>query len=175
MHQAMLAISTGNKNKGISVIEILLVLAILSIALTALLGVGAYSLQVSSSINKTELANTLAQEAVEAARSFRGGTTWGTDGLGVITTGVDHPHYPALSGGGGSLPQKWTFPEGTQTINGFTRKIIFDNVSRDPLTSSIEGIYNFSHNDPDTKKATATVSWGNKKVEIIFYLTNWKQ
>jgi len=152
-------------------VEILLVVAILSIALTALLSVGAYSIQISSLLKKTELANNLAQETIEVVRSFRGGTTWATNGLGVITTGSSHPHYPALSGS----PQAWTLPEGTQSINGFTRKIVFDRVSRDLVTSNIESVYNATHDDPDTRKATVTVSWENKKVEIIFYLTNWKQ
>jgi len=161
-------------NRGISVIEILLVIIILSIALLVLLGVGAYSLQVSSSLKKIETAKNLAQEAVEAVRSFRSGTTWGTDGLGVIAASNNNPYYPNLDNG--TNPPKWTLPVGVQTINGFTRKIVFYNVSRDPATNNIETAYNASHKDPDTKMARVTVSWGaENKVETVIYLTNWKQ
>lgn len=170
----MLPISASNKNKkGISIIEILLAISILSIAFIALLGVGAYSLRISSLLERTELANSLVQEAIEATRSFRGGTTWATNGLGAITTGISHPHYPVLNMG--TNPSSWTLPEGTQTINGFSRKMVFDNVSRDPTTSAIENVYNPTHNDPDTKKLTVSVFWGSQKVEVIIYLTNWKQ
>jgi len=174
----MPATAIGNRkmDKGISIIEILLVIIILGISLLALLGVGAYSLQVSSSLKKIETAKNLAQEAVEAVRSFRSGTTWTTDGLGVIKIGDDNPYYPKLDSG--VNPPKWTLLAGTQTINGFIRKIIFNNVSRDPTTNNIESVYNPSHNDPDTKMAQVTVSWGSgakNKVETIIYLTNWKQ
>ena len=147
--------------------------AILTIALVALFGVGAYALKISSSLQKTELANDLVQETIEAIRAFRSGTTWASNGLGVITTGNDNPYYPKLDTG--TNPPKWTLAAGTQSINGFTRKVIFDNVSRDPTTGNIESTYNASHNDPDTKKATVTVSWANGNIQIITYFTNWKQ
>jgi len=155
--------------KGISIIEILIVITIIGITLTSLLGVAAFSLRVSTLIKEATRANTLTQETIEAVRNFRDGTTWNTDGLGTLSVGTDHPHYPKLDTT--VDPPKWTLPEGTETINGFTRKVIFTDVMRDVDDNIVEtgGI-----NDPNTKKATATVSWKDKKVEIVTYFTDWK-
>ncbi|MBZ9569856.1 hypothetical protein KJA16_03010 [Patescibacteria group bacterium] len=156
--------------KGISIIEILIVIAIIAIALTSLLGVVAFSLKASISIKETTKANTLAQETIEAVRNFRDGTTWDTDGLGTLTT--DIAYYPKKSD---DTPPKWTLIQATETINGFTRKIVFEKVSRDPTTDDIEDTYNSDHDDPNTREAIATVFWKDKKVEIVTYFTNWRQ
>lgn len=155
--------------KGISIIEILIVIAVITIALTSLLGVVTFSLKVSTSIKETTKANTLAQETIEAVRNFRDGTTWDTDGLGTLTTSV--AYYPKKSD---DIPPKWTLIQGIETINGFTRKIVFEKVSRDPTTDDIEDTYNSDHDDPNTREAIATVFWKDKKVEIVTYFTDWK-
>lgn len=158
-----------NNKKGISVIEILIVIAIVVTVLTTLLGVATLSLRVSALIKKITIADALARETAEAVRSFRDGATWdATNGLGTLSVGEANPHYPATADSG------WTLPEGTETINGFTRKVVFENVSRDG-NNDIEDPYNSAHDDSNTRKATVTVSWDNKEVEIVTYLTNWQQ
>lgn len=154
--------------KGTSIIEILVVIAIIGIALVSLLGLATFSLKASTLIKETSQAKGLAVEAMEALRSFRDGTTWGTDGIGALNTGINY--YPVKST---DTPPRWQLNLGEENINGFTRKVVFDNVSRD-AADNIETTYNPANDDPETRKVTVTVSWEDKKVEIVTYLTNWQ-
>jgi len=153
--------------KGVSVIEILIVVTIIVIALTALLGVVTFSLRISTLMKETTRANNLAQETIEAVRNFRDGTIWNTGGLGTLTPGV--AYYPKKST---DIPPKWQLIQGEEQIDGFLRKVVFLNVQRDANDNIVES---GGTNDPNTKKAAITVSWKEKKVEIVTYLTNWKQ
>ncbi|MFC1629700.1 hypothetical protein ACFL11_00520 [Patescibacteria group bacterium] len=152
--------------KGASVIELLVVIFIIVVALTSLFGVVAFSLGVSTSIKITTQANALAQETVEAVRNFRDGTAWDTDGLGTLALGT--AYYPEKSVG---VPPEWTLAAGEETIDIFTRKVVFSSVVRDANDDIVEsgGV-----NDPDTKKATITISWDAKELEIETYFTNWR-
>lgn len=140
----MSAIFFGNK-KGISLIEILIVVAIILITLTSLLGVAVFSLKLSTLVKNTTIAVNLAQEAVEVTRSIRD-SDWNK-----ITNG-NH----GLTNIGGY----WDFAGTENIINGFTRTVLIEDVQ--PV-------------DPETRKVIVTVSWENKKIEIITYFTNWKQ
>lgn len=157
-------ISNGVKNlqseKGISIIEILVVIAIISIALVSLLGVASFSLKISAQMKENTQAVNLAQEAIEALRSIR-------DSNWTKLTNGNHGLTNALG--------YWDFAGTENVIDGFTRVILIENVSRDPTTDNIETAYNPANNDPNTKKLTSTVTWKDEKVEIITYLTNWKQ
>lgn len=156
-----------NNKKGISIVEILVVIAIIGIALVSLLGVATSSLKVSTLIKETTQAKDIGQETIEAIRNFRDGTDWEINGLGTLTTGISyHPKVDATTS-----PPKWTLVPGEETPDGFTRKVVFESVSRDANDDIVE---NGGTNDPDTKKVTVTASWKEKKVEIITYLTNWK-
>lgn len=159
-----------NKNrkftKGISIVEILIAIAVIVIGLAGLLGVATFSLKISTLIKETTRANNLAQEAMEAVRNFREGTDWNTNGLGTLTAGL--AYYPQKST---DIPAKWQMISGEETIDGFTRKVIFNNVQRDGNDNIVES---GGTNDPDTKKLTVTVSWKEEKIEIVTYLTNWR-
>lgn len=145
--------------KGISIIEILIVVAIITIALTGLLGITTLSLKISTLTKETTRANNLAQEAIEATRNIRD-SDWDK-----ITNG-NH----GLTNTGGY----WDF-QGTEDIsNGFTRTILIESVSRNPVNTNIEPTYNPANDDPNTRKATVTVSWKDKEVKIVTYFTNWK-
>lgn len=167
--RSMFQNSLGNK-KGISIIEILVVVAIIAIAFSSLLGLASFSLGVSTLIKQTNQANNLSQEVMEAVRNFRDGTSWDTDGLGKLTTSIDY--YPQAT----SSPSKWQLVQGTENIDGFTRKVVFEDVMRDSNDKIVESGGDF---DLNTKKVIVTVSWEERgrehKVEIINYLTNWKQ
>jgi len=160
--------------KGISAIEILIVVAFISIGLTSLLGVISYSLRISTLVKETTQANFMAQEAIEAVRNFRDGTNWNTDGLrdyipaGATTSGAYHPELDATFN-----PPKWKLVSGTKQIGGFTRKIVLEKVSRDG-NYNIEQIYNQGNDNPDTRKVIVTISWKDKEVKLVTYLTNWK-
>jgi len=155
-----------NNNKGVSIVEILVVSAIIGTAFVSLLGLAALSLKSSTLIKETTQAENIAKETIEAVRNLRDGTTWGTDGLGTLTPGISY--YPEID------ITEWTLAQGEETINGFTRKVVFEKVSRDPGTKNIEATYNPVNDDPNTRKVTVTVFWKSRKVEIITYLTNWK-
>ena len=159
----------GNK-KGISIIEILVVIAIIITALSSLLGLASFSLGVSALIKQTNQGNLLSQEVMEAVRNFRDGTSWDVDGFGKLATSTDY--YPQAT----SSPSKWQLVQGIENIDGFTRKVVFEDVMRDSNSNIVEsgGTYN-----PNTKKVIVTVSWKERgrehKLEIFTYLTNWKQ
>ena len=165
----MLANQNDNK-KGASIIEILIVIAIIVIALTSLLGVATFSLRISTLMRETNQANNLSQEVMEAVRNFRDGTSWDVDGFGKLATSTDY--YPQAT----SSPSKWQLVQGIENIDGFTRKVVFEDVMRDSNSNIVEsgGTYN-----PNTKKVIVTVSWKERgrehKLEIFTYLTNWKQ
>lgn len=159
----------GKKNKGFSVIEIIIVIFIITVGLINLLGVAAFSLKISTIIKQTSQADSLAKETIEAVRAFRDASTWDNNGLGVLNTGSLNPYYPELDAG-----PAWKLTSGAETIGIFTRKVVFERVSRDG-SSNIEAVYNAGNDDPDTRKITAIVSWSDRKVEIITYLTNWKK
>ena len=154
-----------SKFKGISIIEILVVIAIIGIALVSILSLTTLSLRASISIKETTQANALAEETMEAVRNFRDGTGWETDGL----KNYSGTYHPEKSGD----PSKWILASGEETIDGFTRKVVFEDVYRSSITEDIKT--DGGYLDTDTKKATVTVSWKDKKVELVTYFTNWKQ
>jgi len=149
--------------KGVSIIELLVVAAIVTIGLVGLLSVTVSSLKFSRQIKETEQAKALAEEALEAVRNFRDGTTWGT-GLGALN--LDVAYHPEKIG----TPLRWNLVSGQETINGFTRQVVIKEVFRDASSNiAPSGLV-----DANTKMIVATVSWGTKTVEISTYLTNWQ-
>ncbi|MFH1308493.1 MAG: prepilin-type N-terminal cleavage/methylation domain-containing protein [Patescibacteria group bacterium] len=169
----MLKTLIGNKkiNKGISIVEILVAITIISIVFIALFGVATFYLKVSFLTKKTVQASRLIEESIEVVKNFRDGTDWDTNGIGILDTGDSNPYYPELDNG--TNPPHWILTEGVETINNFTREIVFENVSRD-LANNIEDVYDISRDDPNTKKLIVTVSWDDKDIEVITYITNWR-
>lgn len=151
----------GNKN-GFSIIEMLVVVAILAMALTALLGMASFSLGIQGLVRQTTQADNLAQEAMEAVRSIRDNNGWNQ-----ITNGS---HGLANSGG------YWSFSGTDNTIGVLMRTISVADVRRDASDNIVEsgGVI-----DPDTKKIIVTVSWSERsrphEIALITYLTNWRQ
>lgn len=159
-------------NNGFSVVELMVVVAIISTTFVGLLGMVSFSLGVSTLMKQTLQANNMAQETMEAVRNFRDGTDWGTNGLGTKTGASYYPEKTLLD-----VPPKWNLITGAKTAGIFTRKVVFESVSRDSFTKDIETVYNPVNDDPGTKKAIVTVSWQEKnrnhQVEITTYFTNW--
>lgn len=141
----------GKSNKGILIIEVLISITIIAIALVSLLSLAVLSLRISSLTEKTLQAKNLAQETVEAVRSFRDRTDWDVNGLASLSAGSGNLYYPELN----AVPE-WMIIPGVETINGFMRKIVFEEIS------------------PNSRKVIVTVSWEDKEVEIITYFTNWR-
>lgn len=156
----------NKKQRGISVVEILVAVAIIGLMLTVLLGTATVSLQSSILIKQTTQASSLAQGAIEAVRNFRDGTTWDSDGIGTLTTGIAYYAEKTTS-----APAQWTLIQGEEAIDNFTRKIVFSDVSRD---GNDDIVASGGTNDPNTKKAVVAVSWEDQEVEIVTYFTNWR-
>lgn len=164
-----------NNKRGVSAIEILVVIAVVGIVFGSILSLATLSLKLSISIKKTSQANFLTQEIMEAVRNFRDGISWDNDdpedkydGLGIVTTGIAY-HLEQSS----DIPAKWMLIQGEETVNDFSRKVVFDDVYRESLTDNITTSGGYL--DSNTKKVTATISWESKQIEIISYLTNWAE
>lgn len=162
--------SLSGSKKGLSLIEMLVAIAIISSTLISLLGLTSFSLRVISLINQTNQANNIAKEIMEQVRNFRDGTSWSVDGLGTVTPSIDY--YLQQSGS----PPSWQLTQGTETIGIFTRRAVFENVKRDIADDIVVGIGN---NDPNTKKVAVLVSWQERgkshQIELVSYFTNWRQ
>ena len=168
LNQFMLILQKNNK--GFSITEILIAIFIIGIAFVSFLGILFFSLRSSGVVEKANRANFLAQESVEAIRAFRDSTTWDADGLGSL--GFDIDYYPSLTG---IDTPSWSMVLGQEDIGIFTRKIVFQRVSRDPLTFDIEPIYNSSNHDPDTVRTIVSISFDSRSIELTTYFTNWQK
>lgn len=160
------------RQKGSILIEAFIAVMVIGVAFAAMLDVGTLSIKTSTSISRGSQANFLMKESLETVRSFRDGTTWAGSGLGTVNTGGANPYYFTLNTG--VTPNTWTLTSGIETTGIFARKIVFDKVSRDPATQNIETTYNAAHDDANTRKVTATVSFSGKTLNLVTYFTNWK-
>ena len=160
----MLELSKKN-NSGFMMLEAIISIAIIVIAFTALMSLVFSVVSLSGSVQKQTQADSLIKEEFEAIRNFRDGTKWATTGLGVVTTGS--PYYLVNNAG------KWALTAGTETQGNYTRKVVFDKVSRD-ASGNIEATYNQARVDNDTIKITVTVTYPGKTMQDVTYLTNWK-
>lgn len=158
-----------NNSSGFLFLEIIVAIALISIAFITLLGVGFLVLRISNSIQTEAQADFLAKEEFEAVRNFRDGTTWATNGLGSASTGNGNPYHLANNSG------VWVLAPGAETKGIFTRQVIFDKVSRSPSTFYIEDTYNPSNNNDDTRKVTIKISWQDRYLQYVSYITNWKK
>lgn len=150
--------------KGISVIEIIVCLAIIMITFWSFAGIAQYSLKIQGqSKAKTEAIN-LASEAVEAVRSVRD-ESW--DNISSLL--LETEYYPVIS------ENKWILTLiDPGIINGtYSRSIIIEKVYRD----TSDDISEMGTEDDQTKKVTAIVEWNDrgeaKQIDLSTYLTNW--
>ncbi len=95
-------------------------------------------------------ATALAREATETVRVVRE--------AGWSNVNVAGTYHPVITG------WTWTFASGSETINGYTRSILLENVYRDS-GGAIVGIGGTL--DPSTKLVTVTVSWGTPIVSNV--------
>ena len=164
------AYSFGNGQKnGVTVVELLIMLFIFGIAMSALFALVAFGLQSASIAQQTTRAVFFAQEAIEATKSFRDTTDWDVNGLGTLTLGMDY-HLELQ----GATPE-WRLVSGAETTDGFIHKVVFNEVQRDGSDNIVS---NGGIVDPDTKKAIVTISWQERsrarEFKLTTYLTNWR-
>ena len=151
--------------KGIGVVEIIIVVFIASIALFSLAQITSFSFKGFRAQEDLLEASFLTEEAIEAVRAVRG------EGWVNIST-IDHnlEYHPEKA----ATSSRWILVTGAENIGIFTRIITFEDVFRDAnfdITSSGGAI------DTDTLKITAKVTYnsGNqsKDVTLVTYLTNF--
>lgn len=152
-------VTTTTNIKGITIIEIIVVIAISAIALFIIGTVGLYFLTNIRENFSHQRALSFTEEGIEIVKSIRN-NNWSN--ISDLNPNIDY--HPIISG------NSWTLQLGSENIDIFTRKIIFENVNRDTNDNIVTsgGV-----NDPDTKKVTVTVSWSNKNFYISTYLTNF--
>ncbi len=161
--------------KGVSIIEILVAIVIITTVLTSLLALTTFLLRASILMKDTAQAENFAGETIEAVRNFRDGTVWTSNGLGTLLTGEANPYHPEKDQS--FSPPKWKLVSGEEAIDGFIRKVVFTDVQRDSDGNIVEGGGYAS--DPGTKKVKTIVSWEKMgklhQIEIVTYLTNWRK
>lgn len=150
--------------KGIGMVEIIVCIAIITIAFWGFLELTKYNLRIQEQNEaKMETIN-LAAEAIEAVRSVRD-ENW--NNLSSLSLGIKY--YPVISA------NKWTLTltDPGPIIGPYNRWVILEKVFRDNNDDISAG----GAEDTQTKKITAFVEWidqtGTKQTHLTTYLTNW--
>ncbi|MDP2641516.1 MAG: hypothetical protein Q8P39_03260 [Candidatus Yanofskybacteria bacterium] len=153
-----------------TVVEILVATAIATVVFVSVLGGTIFILQQAKTQEQRGKALALAQEGLEAVRSFRDATDWNEDGIGTKNTGVS---FMLLESGS---PARWELVQGTESIDEYTREIIFEQVRRDGGGNIVE---EGGAVDEETKKARVRVFWDSRgatyEVEVASLFANWRQ
>lgn len=161
-----------NKNSGALLLELLIVIALIATIFT----VGTQALLVSMRSGKSstekDIANSLANEAIEIGRGIADGDWQNVYAPTDIVKGTTH-YYPL------KINNTWTLSQGDESLVvnniSFTRYIIISNTSRDQSTRNIESTYVSTDDDPNTQKISAYVSWsGGDTVSVSSYLYRWR-
>lgn len=147
-----------NNNKGQSLIEIIIALAIVGIMIGAATTAIVFNLRKGVDVEITQTANFLRQELA--------------DNIKVLTEADWHNLYDLTKSTQYYMVSSTrVFAIGTETLNisgkNFTRYFIVENVNRDNGDIADSGI-----NDPSTQKITITVTGeGNRSINAVYYLT----
>ncbi len=155
--------------KGALLLELLVVISLLAIILSASANGVFLSLRSNKISGERDVAYALASESLEAARA-----TGEKDWLNIYSLTKSTQHYKTIQSSG-----SWILATGDETVSlnniSYTRYITIDNVSRDGTTRLIQTSYSSADDDPSTQKVTATVSWlGGTPVVISSYVFRFK-
>jgi len=133
-------------NKGFSLIEVIVSVAIVAILCISFTALTLQALKVSR-INANELkARMYVQELMEVAIDLEQSGDEGWTKLSEYT--VCHPF---IDGG------KWQLSVGPETIDIYTRSLLVESI------------------DPNKKKVTASISWPDKSLTIESYVYNYAE
>ncbi|OGD23329.1 hypothetical protein A2Z10_01395 [Candidatus Azambacteria bacterium RBG_16_47_10] len=154
---------TRKNQKGMGLIEIILVVGIISASFFAIGQLGFMSMKASKDRSDKVRALAVAQEGMEAVRTVRD-AGW-TDNIATLSFGS--AYYVATSSGQWLL----TVTDPGLIANTYARTVVIDNVSRD-INDDITAVGGID--DPGTKKVTTMVTWGNpaKTLQLVTYITN---
>jgi type II secretory pathway pseudopilin PulG len=165
MMQAPRSTDNAYHQRGLGIVEIVVVVAMILFAFTAILQL--FRLQISGERAKREqlVAHALLAEAIEATRSVRD-----DDWANLSSLTLDADYYPEIFGGAWTLSSSDPGP-----IDGYSRWVVLSSVMRDTNDDIVSsgGVV-----DPDTLNITAYIEWqgsGSTKTEsLTTYLTNWQ-
>ncbi|MDP2720820.1 MAG: hypothetical protein Q8O75_02670 [bacterium] len=149
--------------KGIGLVEILIVIAVIAVGFLAIISFLIFSRGVTFQVARNTRATSLAEEDTEAIRAMRD-ESWSSN-IATLTFGTTY--YPVISG------DKWTLTTTNPGLidNLYTRTVVVENVGRDANGNIVAS---GGTNDPKTKKVTSTVSWTedgrNKQVVLTTYI-----
>ncbi len=149
-------------NQGFFLIEVIVAASIIAVSLILLLGSIGDSVEASRrSLERTQ-ASYLLEEGVEAVKAIRDGA-WSS----ISTTTNGTTYYLAWGG------SAWALTTTPQTIDGFTRSVVFAAVARD-VNDDI--VMSGGTVDTGTRKVTVTTSWsapsGIKTESLQLYIAN---
>ena len=152
--------------KGLGMVEIIVVIAVITTAFTAILQL--FKLQIETERAKREemASYTLLSESLEAVRSIRD-DAWSN--LSSLTIGAEY--YPEISG------NSWVLSSiDPGAINGYSRWIVINSVNRDGsgnIVSAPSGSL-----DSDTLEVVSYIEWQSNGTttsrDLRTYLTNWQ-
>ncbi len=153
------------RTQGISLVEVIVATSIALVAVIALMSAYALYLHAATSTTSAIQADLLAEEGVEALRTYRDGG-WDAS-FGSLAPGT--VYYLSYS----TSTSRWSATTVPLYIDDvFLRFFMVEDVNRDV----VHDITTVGTNDPDTKKITVTVSWWNGKATstkvLAIYLHN---
>ena len=147
---------------GFFLIEVVVAASVITAVLLLLLGAIQNSVEASQrSLERTQVSYLL-EEGAEAVRAIRD-NNWNT--ISSLTTNTTY--YLSWSG------SAWSITTSPNTIDAFTRTVVFSPVSRDVNQDIVS---TGGTDDPGTKKVVLTVTWnsqsGPKSETLSFYIAN---
>jgi Tfp pilus assembly protein PilV len=151
------------KQKGGMMVEVLVAVAIITIAVLSATAVAQKSVTVSRQSTHNLQAAFLLEEVAEAVRVARD-DNW--TNISNLTSGTTY--YPTFSGG------TWTFSTTPNTVDSFTRTVVLADVNRDSTSGDI--VSSGGTLDAGTKLVTVNATWSegtnNLSKSLSFYITN---
>lgn len=154
----------SSRQKGFSIVEVVIASAIISASLLAIIGISQQSLVASRRALNTYVASTLLEEGAESVRIVRDSAWTNISSLSPATT-----YYPLFSSGAWSLTT--TASDGVVGI--FSRTVTVSAVNRD---ASDDIVSSGGTADAGTKLVTVTVSWNEggtvASKTISFYVSD---
>src|SRR4030067_3389840 len=136
------------KSKGVGLVEILIVLAVVGVGFLAIISFLIFSRGVTFQVARSTEATALAEEAIEAVRGMRD-EGWIAN-IAPLTSGATY--YPVVTA------DKWTLSTTNPgpISNLYTRTVVVEDVGRDGNDNIVAS---GGTAGPNTKKVTATVTW----------------
>jgi prepilin-type N-terminal cleavage/methylation domain-containing protein len=164
--------SIKRDKRGFGLIEIVIVIAIVSVAVVAFGEVARLSLSALQREKRAFEASLLVEEGFEAMRGLRD-QSWNTN---ISTLSNTTNYYLATTTSASTIVWNLSTTQPTRLINGtYWRTIVLGSVNRD----SGDRIAVSGSIDSGTRQITITVSWRDKNattsVSSVGYLTNFLQ